>query len=166
MAQCINTSECASQYFVHGSLYDLLLIMSIICHLHSLLGIRCLLDTFANIMNYSQKPWRTRTRKTKQMTFRKRQSQRTCQEGNDNKSTQEHKKQSVQTRCEEKQMKVTRGDQIISDCSHTRFQVVLAAALFPGFLRSSSSSLHPLSVEQIDGERHRNGALLLPCIGQ
>lgn len=40
MAQCINTSERASQYFVHGSLYDLLLIMSIICHLHSLLGIR------------------------------------------------------------------------------------------------------------------------------
>lgn len=64
MAQCINTSECASQYFVHGSLYDLLLIMSIICHLHSLLGIGCLLGAFANIMNYSQKPWRTTKKKT------------------------------------------------------------------------------------------------------
>lgn len=54
MAQCINTSECASQCFVHGSLYDLLLIMSIICHLQFLLSIRCLLDPFANIMNYSK----------------------------------------------------------------------------------------------------------------
>jgi hypothetical protein len=40
MAQCINTSEWGSQCFVHGSLYDLLSIMSIICHFLFPLGIR------------------------------------------------------------------------------------------------------------------------------
>lgn len=38
VTQCINTSECASQCFVHGLLYDLLLIMSILLPFTSLLS--------------------------------------------------------------------------------------------------------------------------------
>jgi hypothetical protein len=71
------------------------------------------------------------------------------QKANDNKS---NSRNNAQTRCEDKGMKVARRDQIIFDCSHTRFQVVLAAELLSGFIGSPSSSLQSQSVEQIDGE--------------